>query len=105
MDSIGIKLVLIPPGTFRMGSAEGEGEADEHPSHEVRISRPFYMGIHEVTQGQYRSVMGNNPSWFSIEIGNKNGKNGSPSDQQPVESVTWFEAVWFCNALSRAGRI
>lgn len=52
-DSIGIKLVLIPSGTFRMGSAEGEGETDEHPSHEVRISRPFYMGIHEVTQGQY----------------------------------------------------
>ena len=72
-DSIGINLVLIPSGTFQMGSVEGEGEADEHPSHEVRISRPFYLGIHEVTQGQYRAVMGNNPSWFSIDNGIKDG--------------------------------
>ena len=67
VDSIGIKLVLIPAGAFTMGSAEGEGDTDEHPAHEVRISRPFYMGIHQVTQGQYRAVAGANPSWFGIE--------------------------------------
>jgi len=100
-DSIGINLVLIPSGTFRMGSGEGEGEADEHPSHEVKISRPFYLGIHEVTQGQYRAVMGNNPSWFFIDSGIKDATKGSPDDQQPVESVTWFQAVRFCNELSR----
>ena len=100
-DSIGITLVLIPSGTFRMGSAEREGEADEHPPHEVRISRPFYLGIHEVTQGQYRAVMGNNPSWFSVETESKDGTKDSSSDQQPVESVTWFEAVRFCNVLSK----
>jgi formylglycine-generating enzyme required for sulfatase activity len=104
-DSIGIKLVLIPSGTFRMGSAVGEGEADEHPLHEVRISRPFYMGIHEVTQGQYRAVMGNKPNWFSVESGSQDGMKGSPSLRQPVEGVMWIEAVQFCNALSVRERL
>jgi serine/threonine protein kinase len=100
-NSIGVKLVLIPSGTFRMGSAVGEGEADEQPSHEVRISRPFYLGIHEITQGQYRAVLGNNPSWFSIESGSHDRLKDSPSDEHPAESITWFEAVRFCNELSK----
>jgi formylglycine-generating enzyme required for sulfatase activity len=100
-NSIGIKLTLIPSGTFRMGSADGEGEADELPAHDVRISRPFYLGIHEITQGQFRAVLGNNPSWFSIESTSDDGKQGSPRDEHPAESVTWFEAVRFCNELSK----
>ena len=65
VNSIGMKLVLIPAGTFQMGSPDGVGEGDEHPQHEVRITRPFYLGVTEVTQAQYEAVMGNNPSCFS----------------------------------------
>ncbi len=88
-----IKLKRIPVGQFVMGSPVGEGRPDEHPQHEVRITRPFYLGVFEVTQGQYRAVMGNNPSHFE------------GSDDLPVESVSWPNTVRFCNKLSeREGR-
>ncbi|MDY0168482.1 MAG: formylglycine-generating enzyme family protein [Thermoguttaceae bacterium] len=106
-NSIGMKFVLIPPGEFMMGSTAQEverllGEARrqkapewyferlprEAPQHRVRISRWFYMGLYEVTQGQYERVMGNNPSQFK---GNA---------QLPVERVTWHDAVEFCRRLS-----
>ena len=54
----------------------------------MRISKPFYLGIHEVTQDHYRAVMGYNPSHFK------------GSDDLPVESVSWLDAVEFCNKLS-----
>jgi formylglycine-generating enzyme required for sulfatase activity len=57
-----IQLKRIPAGRFQMGSPAGEGHYDERPHHEVRITKPFYLGIHEVTQGQYQAVMGRNPS-------------------------------------------
>jgi formylglycine-generating enzyme required for sulfatase activity len=60
-----IKLRLIAAGKFMMGSPDGEGQGNEHPRHEVRITRPFYLGVTEVTQGQYEEIMGTNPSWFS----------------------------------------
>src|SRR5690242_19676096 len=71
----GLKLVLIPAGRFLMGSADGDqnAEPDEKPQHEVRITRPFYLGATEVTQGQYQAVMGKNPSFFR------------GSDAQPVD--------------------
>ena len=55
-NSIGMKLVLIPAGEFLMGSPDSDKDAedDEKPQHRVRITRPFYLGGHEVTQGQYR---------------------------------------------------
>ena len=58
----------------------------------MRISRAFYLGAHEVTQGQYRAVMGENPSHFQ------------GLDDLPVEQVSWFNAVRFCNALSARER-
>ena len=61
------------------------------PQHRVRITRPFFLGVHEVTQGQYRVVTGQNPSHFK------------GSDDLPVESVSWYEAVEFCNKLSARG--
>ena len=94
-NSMGIKFALIPSGTFQMGStdADKDAELDEKPRHEVRITRPFYLGVHEVTQGQYRAVMGENPSHFKR------------SDDLPVEEVSWLDAVRFCNKLSeREGR-
>ena len=95
-----IKLKRIPAGTFRMGSADGEGSEDKHPQHEVRISRPFYLGVYEVTQAQYEAVMGQNPSYFARTGEGKGTVAGQSTDQHPVENVTWLDAVKFCNALS-----
>ena len=54
-NSIGMKLVLIPAGEFLMGSPDSDKDAedDEKPQHRVRITRPFYLGVYEVTQEQY----------------------------------------------------
>lgn len=100
--STGMKLALIPAGTFLMGSSafEAERSTDEGPPHSVRISEPFHMGIHEVTQSEYGSVMQTNPSYFS-----KNGPGNSDvitedTSKLPVDRVTWFDAVEFCNKLS-----
>ena len=92
-NSINIKLVLIPPGKFVMGSpaAEADREAGED-QHEVAITRPFYLGAHTVTQGQFEKVMGKNPSFF-------HPKNGGGLDH-PAEQVRWGEAREFCTKLS-----
>lgn len=87
----GIELVYIPGGSFMMGSPDCEGMGDEHPRHRVTVSS-FWMGKFEVTQGQYEGVMGKNPSNFQGD------------SRRPVEQVTWYDALEFCNALSlRAG--
>ncbi len=95
-----ITLRRIPPGTFGMGSPEGEGFPNEHPSRIVRISRAFYLGIHEVTQAQYRAVMAENPSHFSVADRGRDKVANRPTDQHPVDSVSWLDAVRFCNILS-----
>jgi formylglycine-generating enzyme required for sulfatase activity len=95
-----MRLVLIPAGSFQMGSPAGEGEEDEHPRHEVRITRPFYLSIHEVTQGKYLEVTGKNPSWFSARGGGKEAVKTPAMDEHPVEMVSWFDAVRFANLLS-----
>ena len=66
-NSIGMELLLIPRGTFMMGSPDADAEADdnEKPAHRVTISQPFYLGKHPVTQAQWATVMGNNQSIFS----------------------------------------
>ena len=98
-NSIGMKLVLIPAGTFTMGSPVGEvGRFPGETPHEVTISKSYYLCANEVTQGEYEKVMGNNPSEF------KGAKN-------PVEMVNWEDAVSFCAKLSEvpeekaAGRV
>ena len=85
-----MKLVLIPAGKFFMGSlpTEKDRREDEGPQREVTISSPFYMGVYEVTQEQYEQIKGKNPS--SI----KGAKN-------PVDTISWDEAVDFCKELSR----
>jgi formylglycine-generating enzyme required for sulfatase activity len=89
-NSIGMKLVLIPAGEFLMGSPDSDQYArdDEKPQHQVQITRPFYLGVTQVTQGQYRGVTGENPSLFK------------GSDDLPVEKVSWNDAIAFCNKLS-----
>jgi formylglycine-generating enzyme required for sulfatase activity len=87
-NSIGMKMVLILPGTFKMGSAKEEVDRmNNETQHLVSLSNWFYLGIYEVTQEQYERVMGANPSHFKGEM-------------LPVESITWDEAVSFCNKLS-----
>jgi formylglycine-generating enzyme required for sulfatase activity len=81
-----IKFMIIPSGSFMMGSVEGEGEKDEHPQHKVTLDS-FWIGIYEVTQKQYQDIMGRNPSYFK-------GEN------LPVEQVTWDDAQEFCKKFS-----
>ena len=84
-----ISIVLIPAGTFQMGNTGAySGSPLELPVHTVTISKAFYMSKYEVTQSQYQAVMGTNPSNFKDE-------------NLPVERVTWYDAVSFCNALSQ----
>ncbi len=87
INSVGMRFKLIPAGSFRMGSNSSEANSDESPVHRVTITRPFYIGVYEVTQEQYESVMGTNPSRFR-------GSN------RPVEQVSWNDAVEFCRRLS-----
>ena len=115
-NSIGMKLVLIPPGEFTMGSPRElireelltPGIEDwykdrlpgEGPRHLVRITRPFYFGEYLVTQEEYQRVMGINPSEFSA-TGNGKGKvAGEDTRRCPAENVSWDDAQEFCRKLS-----
>ena len=65
INSIGMKLVLIPKGTFMMGSPESEqGRQKNENQHEVTISKDYYLGVYEVTQAHYEKGIGKNPSHF-----------------------------------------
>ncbi len=101
-DPFGITFVLIPAGDFMMGSTatdvqdairnfshdlKREWIADEMPQHPVRISRPYYLSKFEITQRQWESVMGNNPSRFQHE-------------RHPVENVPWLEVNEFIRQLN-----
>ena len=88
-----MKLKLIPAGDFMMGSDDGQGEQGEfdgHPRHSVRITQPFYLGVHEVTQGEYQAVMGSNPSYFSSGGRGKDKVAGVSTDAHPVDTVSWL---------------
>ena len=105
-NSIGMKLVLIPKGTFQMGSPESEeGHEKNETHHEVTISENYYLGVTEVTQEQYKKVMGTNPGRFQGE------EISGDSSNHPVEQVSWDDAVEFCKKLSdvpeekKAGRV
>src|SRR5262249_23204792 len=96
VNGIGMRLALIPPGRFRMGAAGGEEHRTENQlAHEVEITRPFYLGVYPVTQGQWRAVMGTNPSYFSASGGGKKKVKGMSTDDFPVEQVSWEEALTF----------
>ena len=136
-NSIGMKLKLIPDGEFMMGSsisaqeverrfkdfgAKAEYYTDEHPQHRVRITKPFYMGIHEVTVGQFRRFVssaryetepesdGEGGYGWNESEGKFEGRDPkynwrntgfSQTDSHPVVNVTWNDAVAFCRWLSR----
>ncbi len=100
-NSIGMMLMLIPDGEFLMGSPATDKDADknEKPQHRVRITRPFYLGVYEVTQAQYKAVMGNNPSYFSANGEGNKSVAGQSTEMYPVENISWLDAVKFCNKL------
>jgi formylglycine-generating enzyme required for sulfatase activity len=94
-NSIGIKLKLLPAGMFTMGQAGGN--SDETP-HQVTLTKPFYIGVYEVTNAQWQAVMGSVPSKCK-------------EADRPVEQVSWGDAKEFCRKLSalaeerKAGRV
>lgn len=89
-NSIGMKLVLIPAGEFLMG--DNEGGDYQKPAHRVRITKPFYLGLTQVTQEQYERIMDFVPGRFK------------DNPQHPVEGVSWRIAVAFCRKLSQKER-
>ena len=90
VNTIGMEFVRIEAGTFRMGVPTGRaGRSDERSLHTVRVTQPFYLGKYEVTQGQWRTVLGNNPSHFA-----------DCGDTCPVENVSWEDAQAFIAALN-----
>ena len=88
INGVEIKMVSVPGGTFIMGSpaSEAERDQDEGPQRDVTV-QSFYMSQYEVTQAQYKAVMGTSPSSFN-------------ADDLPVDSITWDNAVEFCKKLS-----
>ena len=100
-SGITMKFKLISSGTFIMGSPTNEPDrGDDEIQHMTTISKDFYMGIHEVTQAQYKRITGHNPSYF-IPTQTKYSSGYPNTDDHPVEQVNWYEAVEFCNILSR----
>jgi formylglycine-generating enzyme required for sulfatase activity len=94
-NTIGMEFVLIPPGEFDMGCSPGDRVCygNEKPVHHLSIGKPFYMGKFEVTQEQWRRVMGTNPSYF----GEERGASGS---ERPVEKVSWNNVQDFLRRLN-----
>lgn len=123
-SSIGMKLVLIRAGNFRMGSPESEKTAfsNEKPQHRVRIKNPFYLGKYEVTRGQFRKFVTATKYKTDAEKDGKGcwgftGKNDGEiaqkpeftwrsvgfeqTEDHPVVNVSWNDAVAFCEWLSK----
>jgi formylglycine-generating enzyme required for sulfatase activity len=88
-EGIPFQLVLIPPGEFEMGSPDNEAghQPNESPVRRVRISRPFYLGRFEVTQAQFKAVMGVNPGLI-------------PGDALAVDQLVYPQALEFCKRAS-----
>jgi uncharacterized protein (TIGR02996 family) len=103
INSIGMKLALIPPGEFWMGPPDEEElrKSNEH-RHRVSIQKPFLLGVYVVTQSEYARVMGDNPSFYQRWVSpGLMVSDIADTDRCPVEQVAWYDAAEFCNRLSR----
>jgi formylglycine-generating enzyme required for sulfatase activity len=90
VNSVGMKLIYIPPGEFRMGSDPAEpGRHDDETAHDVKITRGFWIAATEVTQDQWQKVMGFN-------------RSDPKGDNLPANKLSWPQAVDFCRKLSQA---
>jgi formylglycine-generating enzyme required for sulfatase activity len=101
-NSVGMAFVPVPDGEFLMGAHAQDKDRlpVEQPQHRVRITRPFFLGVREVTQQQYRAVMQANPSAHSTAGAEKTKVKGLKTDHLPVENVTWDDARRFCERLT-----
>lgn len=81
-------VVYVPGGTFTMGNTRGGGNSNELPTHSVTLN-PFFIGKHQVTQGEYQAIMGINPAHSYGE-----GSN------YPVYNISWYDAIKYCNLRS-----
>jgi eukaryotic-like serine/threonine-protein kinase len=97
-NPIGMKFVLVQPGTFKLGSPESEvgRGVEEGPVGDVTLDRAYYVGATEVTSGQYQQIMGKSPAWTAGRV-----RGGT---EWPVETVTWLEAQEFCRKLNERDR-
>jgi formylglycine-generating enzyme required for sulfatase activity len=87
-DGVEMVFSFIPPGTFLMGRPEEEeGDQDELPQRRVTLTKGFFLAVHPVTQAQWHSVLGNNPSRLT-------------GDNLPVEQVSWEDCQEFCQRLA-----
>jgi formylglycine-generating enzyme required for sulfatase activity len=120
VNSIGMELVPIPPGKFLMGSPDEEPgrQVDEGPQHEVIITRPFYMAVHDVTVGQFKAFVKDKGYQTEAEKGdgafriipgrpeekdpqaNWQNPGFEQADDHPVVCVSWNDAGAFCDWLS-----
>jgi len=78
------KMVKVEFGNFIMGSDQG----DEQPVHSVNLTKDFLIGMYSITQEVWKELMGDNPSYFK-------------GDNLPVETVSWYDAVEYCNKRSQ----
>ena len=113
-NGVSMKLVLIPAGKFKMGNHATPAEtrmkfggmeehlADEYPVHEVTISQPFYMGIYELTQAQWKAVMGTEPWMTKMALGYAAAQPRPENfDDYPAAWMSSSDAIEFCRKLSR----
>ena len=100
-NTIGMKLQLIPAGSFVMGSPTTESDRGEiETEHDVTLTKSFYLGVYEVTQGEYEQVSLSNPSYLRPDL-----QNANDVSRFPVEQVSWHNAVDFCNRLSKLEKL
>src|SRR5262249_31000196 len=86
---VALELVLVPPGSFRMGSPRREPlRCDDEKQHQVTLTKGFWLGIHPITQPQWRAIMDSNPSEFKGRA-------------RPVERTPWEDCQEFCARVSQ----
>jgi formylglycine-generating enzyme required for sulfatase activity len=101
-NSLGMKLAPIAAGQFQMGAEATlrDAGADERPVHPVQLSRPFHIGVYEVTQEEFRKVMSSSPSFFAADGPGKSLVKGLDTTGFPVDQVRFIDAVEFCRKLT-----
>jgi formylglycine-generating enzyme required for sulfatase activity len=106
-NEIYMEFVLIPRGSFKMGSPKDEPGRlnDEGSRHDEVISASFYIAVHETTQRQYAAVLGRNPSYFAPSGEGRSKLTTIETDDFPVESITYLDAIEFCIMLSEREKL